>query len=216
MKKSTLLLGAYMVLCASSTALFAEGRNDPQLTSQTLRSASAEEPDLVYFWSGAHVAKRVVTSTKPVTSTSTDFEKLKGARLRVRLPIGSAFLINTSFAAETRCMQRNSTRANWCEASIQINGDEAEPAASSNPPDTFAMDSTNSGGDGIGSWEAHGFDRHACVRGSTPSVPRYADVIVYVRVTNQNSSEPLPRFWIDDWSLVVEAAQGCYRREFTE
>jgi len=98
--------------------------------------------------------------------------------------------------------------------SIQVNGSEAEPAASSNPPDTFAVDSTNGGDEGVGSWEAHGFDRHACVRGSTSSTVRFADVVVYWKVTNQSATETPPSFWVDDWSLVVETARGCIRREY--
>lgn len=212
MNKLTLVLGASLAFYATANSALAESVIDPQDSGTSLRAAAAEEPDLVYFRSGAHIAKYVMTSTKPVTTDETDFQRLRGARIRVPLPVGSAFLINTSFAAETRCMQRGSTRSNWCEASIQVNGVEAEPAASSNPPDTYAMDSTNSGGNGIGSWEAHSFDRHHCVRGSSSVVRRYADVVVYLKVTNQDSSETPPQFWVDDWSLVAEVAKGCYRR----
>lgn len=202
-----------MLLGASSNALYADTSVDPQVQGLSLAAEGAVEPELVYFRSGAHISKYVIASTKPVTTNRTSFQKLKNGRVRVRLPVGSAFLVNASFSAETRCRQPGSTASNWCEASIQINGTEAEPAASSNPPDTFAMDSTNSGDANIGSWEAHGFDRHACVRGSTTSTIRYAEVEVYTKVTNQVASQTPPTFWIDDWSLVVETARGCVRRE---
>jgi len=214
MKIPTNLFGAILFLSFSSSALFADNSVDPQQAASSRAAVAEEEPDLVYFRSGPHISKYVISSTKPDTYNNTNFTKLKNARVRVRLPIGSAFLINASFAAETRCSQPGSTRLNWCEASIRVNGLEAEPAASSNPPDSFAMDSTDGGEEGTGSWEAHAFDRHACVQGSTSSTTRFALIDVYVKVQNQNVNETPPAFWVDDWSLVVETARGCVRREY--
>jgi hypothetical protein len=113
------------------------------------------------------------------------------------------------FTAESRCSEPGGF-GDWCEVRVLINGVEAEPAASSFPPDTFAFDSPdNTGfnqGETVNSWEGHAMDRHLCVRNDTLKTI-WVPVQVQWKVTNlAPPAQTRPSFWIDDWSLTVEAA----------
>lgn len=174
------------------------------------------EPEVVMQQGGAHYYKRVLSSTKPRITRSRDFVRLPGATPRfgawVPLEPGQAALINVSFSAESRCSEPGSNAQDWCEVRILIDGTEGHPRASSFLPDTFAFDSTDSGTNTVASWEAHTMDRHQCVRNGTHA-PRRVPVEVQWKVTNFDGGIP-PSFWLDDWSLVIEAAKGCQQRSY--
>ncbi len=170
------------------------------------------EPDVVIQTSGAHFYKQALTSTKPRTMRSERFEPLPGARTRVVVPAGIDVLVNVAFTAESRCTEPDSTAPNWCEVRILVDGAEADPAASSFPPDTYALDSTDSGSETPASWESHAMDRHRCVFNSGSRTARVVPVEVQWKVTNFDGGVA-PDFWLDDWSLTVELARGCRRTE---
>ncbi len=165
------------------------------------------EPDVVIMDAGAHYKKRVLTSTKPQITRSETFIPLKGARTELRLQPGTRTLVNVSFSAESRCNDPDGSHADWCEVRILVGGVEAEPRASSFPPDTYAFDSTDNGSESTHSWESHAMDRHRCIRVAS-SDAAVIPVEVQWKVTNFDGSQP-PLFWLDDWSLTVELARGC-------
>lgn len=179
-----------------------------------LVNPTLEEPDVRIYRSGAHFSKTVVTSTKPRTTSSANFINLPGARTRVYVPPRSRVLVNTSFAAESRCSEPDSTQPNWCETRILVNGVEASPAASSFQPDTFAFDSTDAGTESSSSWEAHAMDRHTCVINHSP-IGKYIPVQVQWKVTDFGSDGG-PNFWLDDWSLKIELARGCRKYKINQ
>lgn len=160
------------------------------------------------FTSGAHFFKRVVTNTNPLTTSADKFAEVPGASTTIFVPPQTAVLVNVGFDAESRCSGGGTGAADsdWCELSISIGGVEGSPQASTFGPDTFAYDSTNQGAETIGSWEAHAFSRHRCVRNETNS-PLPVRVAVNWKVTNFSSTAP--EFWLDDSALVVEMSRGC-------
>jgi hypothetical protein len=185
----------------------------PALTLATLAGAAQAAPDGVrIFTGGAHFFKRVVTNTNPLQTNTTVFLPVPNASTTATVPAGATVLVNVSFDAETRCMGGGAP-TNWCELQILVGGVEANPMASTFGPDTFAMDSTDGGTEGIGSWESHAFSRHICFR-NTASVPVNLPVAVRWRVTNFGGPAVAPPvFWVDDSSLVVELARGCQMLE---
>lgn len=185
----------------------------PALALAALSGAAHAAPDGIRtFNGGAHFFKRVVTNTNPLQTNTTVFVPVPNATTVVPVPANTAVLVNVSFDAETRCMGGGAI-TNWCELQVLVGGVEANPMASTFGPDTFAMDSTDSGTEGIGSWESHAFSRHICFTNSS-AVPVNLPVVVRWRVTNFGA--PLvaaPLFWVDDSSLVVELARGCQMSE---
>ncbi|MBI5334939.1 MAG: hypothetical protein HZB72_10185 [Burkholderiales bacterium] len=157
------------------------------------------------FTSGTPFFKRVVTNTNPQTTSNTAFADLPGASTTIFVPPLTTALVAVGFDAETRCNGENGTQ-DWCEARILINGDEGSPQASTHGPDTFALDSTNAGGDGTGSWESHGFSRHRCIR-NPGSAPLTVRVQVQWKVTNFGTTPP--EFWLDDSTLAVQLSRDC-------
>lgn len=157
------------------------------------------------FTSGTPFFKRVVTNTRPQTTSSTSFIDLPGASTVVFVPPQTNVLIDVNFDAETRCSGGEQGQ-NWCEARILINGVEGSPQASTYPPDTFALDSTDGGTETIASWESHAFSRHYCLRN-----PRNAPLTVKVNVQWKvtDFTPVAPEFWIDDSSLVVQMSRDC-------
>ncbi|TAL25645.1 MAG: hypothetical protein EPO01_03400 [Aquabacterium sp.] len=171
-------------------------------------SVSRAADGIEIFTSGAHFFKRVVTNTNPQTTSTEKFEEVPGANTTIFVPPQSAVLVNVGFDAEGRCSGggTGAAAANWCELSITIGGVEGSPQASTFGPDTYAYDSTNQGAETIGSWEAHAFSRHRCVRNETNS-PLPVRVAVNWKVTNFAGTAP--EFWLDDSALVVEMSRGC-------
>lgn len=170
------------------------------------------EPDLIIQTSGAHYYKQALTSTKPRTTHSEKFIPLPGARTHVKIPAGYDVLVNVAFTAESRCNEPGSAAPDWCEVRILVDGAEAQPAASSFAPDTYAFDSTDAGSETSASWESHAMDRHQCVFNSNGRTTRLVPIEVQWKVTNFDGGAA-PSFWLDDWSLTVELARGCRRVE---
>lgn len=154
--------------------------------------------------SGITFFKRTVSDSTVRTTSSTSFVLL--AETVAIAPPGTVVQVSVRFSAESRCTEAGSTAINWCEARILINGIEAEPVETTSGQD-FAFDSTNSGADGAGSYEAHSMDRSACVRNTTAAT-QPVRVRVENAVTNLDGGGA-PTFWIDDLSLIVEVSQGC-------
>jgi len=177
----------------------------------TLVEPVAEEADVEIRTSGAHFFKEALTSTKPQTTTSEKFIPLLGAKTTVYVKPGLDVLVNVAFTAESRCNEPDSSASNWCEVRILVDGVEAAPAASSFPPDTYAFDSTDSGTEGVGSWESHAMDRHQCVFNANGTTVKPVPIEVQWKVTNFDGAIP-PNFWLDDWSLTVELAKGCRQK----
>ncbi len=166
------------------------------------------EADYEVRTAGAHFFKQVISSTKPQTTQSRKFVPLKHARTKVTIPPRSTVLLNASFDAESRCSDNaGTTEGGWCEVRILINGAEGAPRASSFPPDTFAFDSTDSGNEGQASWESHAMSRHRCIKNNSDNF-KTVEVAVEWKLTNFSAAAD-PEFWLDDWSLVVEMAEGC-------
>lgn len=157
------------------------------------------------FTSGASFFKRVVTNTNPQTTSSTAFADVPGATTTVFVPPQTTALIGVGFDAETRCSGTVGAM-DWCEARILINGEEGSPQASVHGPDTLALDSTNAGGDGTGSWESHGFSRHRCIRNAS-ATPLTVRVQVQWKVTQFGATPP--EFWLDDSTLAVQMSRDC-------
>ncbi|MBL1275163.1 MAG: hypothetical protein COB30_003670 [Ectothiorhodospiraceae bacterium] len=171
-----------------------------------------EEADVEKYTSGAHFFKQALTSTKPRITSSEKFITLPGAQTRIRVPAGTNALVNVALTAESSCSERYSTAPNWCEVRILVDGVEAAPAASSYPPDTFAFDSTDSGSETSTSWEAHAMDRHRCVFNASNTTDKVVPVEVQWRVTNFDGANA-PQFWLDDYSLTIQLAKGCEKKQ---
>lgn len=157
------------------------------------------------FTGGAHFFKRVVTNTNVLLGSNEKFEVLPGASTTIFVPPLTVALVNVGFSAETRCTGEGPAQ-DWCELSVTVGGNEASPMASTFGPDTFAVDSTDSGNATMGNWRAHAFTRHICIRNGT-DVPMAVPVAVNWKVTNFGGVPPT--FWVDDSALVVEMARGC-------
>lgn len=194
---------------------------DPQLQRRlngpaALDSAEGAPPALSDFevrTSRGHFFKRAITSRVPRTTASADFQPLEGARTTILIPPRSSVLVNASFDAETRCSDFNSAAGfGWCEVRININGVEGEPAASFDLGDTFALDSTDGGTEGDGSWEGHAVSRHQCISNESTR-PREVEVSLDWKVTNFPAAS-FPSFWIDDYSFIVEMSRGCQVERF--
>ena len=179
-----------------------------ELPGDLVVNPKLEESDFEIYTSGAHYFKRAITSTKPRTTTSEKFITLPGAVTKISVPAGRDVLVNVAFTAESRCNEPGSIAQDWCEVRILVDGTEAAPAASSFPPDTYAFDSTDSGSETVASWESHAMDRHKCVFNSQSNLTKVVPVEVQWKVTNFDGGSA-PDFWLDDWSLTVQLAQGC-------
>ena len=198
-----------------SHTVFAENPSDTQgvqfLPAATVNSSAAVEPDVKIFTSHDHYFKRVVTSTKPRTTSSEEFEDIPGASTDIYIPRNWRVLVNTTFSAESRCNEFDSTTGNWCEVRVLVDDIEASPAASNYPGDTFALDSTDGGNNTDASWEGHSMDRHKCVRNYGKSEYRRVPVKVQWKVTNFDGGTA-PSFWLDDWSMSVQLSKGCRQK----
>lgn len=176
---------------------------DPILEAPTLK-----EPDVTIFTSGAHYYKQALTSTKPQIITSEKFVPLSGSKSSIIIPPGASALVNLTFTAESRCSEPDSNMGNWCEVSIQVDGQEASPKASTFGPDTYAFDSTDTGTESPYSWESHAMDRHICVTNKSTTEKKVVPVNVFWKVTNFDGGAA-PSFWLDDWSFTIQLAKGC-------
>jgi hypothetical protein len=166
-----------------------------------------EENDFEIRTSGAHYFKRAITSTKPRITSSEKFIPLPGATTNITIPPGKAALVNVAFTAESACSEPGSPAPDWCEVRIMVDGVEAAPAASTFAPDTYAFDSTDRGSESNASWESHALDRHKCVYNKSDTA-KVVPINVDWKVTNFDGGTA-PSFWLDDWSLTVELANGC-------
>ncbi len=185
---------------------------DPQesgfdLIEPILVNPTETEADYEIRTSRNHFFKRVISSTKVQITNSTEFEQLEGASTVITVPPRRRVLVNVSFDAESRCSDPGGFAQGWCEARILINGSEGAPAASRFPADTFALDSTDGGTEGEGSWEGHAMTRHKCIVNDTDE-PLRAPVSLDRKLTNFPAASNAS-FWLDDWSLVVEMSRGC-------
>ncbi|OZG73067.1 hypothetical protein BTA51_11250 [Hahella sp. CCB-MM4] len=222
MKRATSLSVIVAAVIASQTATAAGPDEIRQLTPQVplsyelpddlVANPKLEEADFKIYTAGAHYFKRAITSTKPQTTTSEKFIPLPGAATKIAVPAGKNVLVNLAFTAESRCNELNSVAQDWCEVRIMVDGMEASPAASSFPPDTYAFDSTDSGSETTASWESHAMDRHMCIMNSQGDTTKVVPIEVDWKVTNFDGGVA-PNFWLDDWSLTVELAQGCREQD---
>lgn len=198
---------------ASASDVESAAYGDRQAVDYGLEAAAASSPPVhKVFEAGPHTYKKVITYIKPQTTSSEKFVNLPGAgpdgKAYVPVPPFSTALINVQFGAESRCSETAGIgEQNWCETRILIGGVEADPAASSLPPHTYAFDGTDNGNNTFASWESHSMDRHRCVRNTTGQWVRIP-VQVQWKVTNHNGGAA-PSFWLDDWSLVMERADRC-------
>lgn len=160
------------------------------------------------FTSGGSFFKRVVTNTNPQTTSSTTFQDLPSAGTTVFVPPQTTVLVGAQFNAEVRCNNTGNAAQDWCEAQILIGGVEGSPQASSNGPDTFALKSTNAGGETNASWAAQGFSRYRCIR-NTSTAPMAVNVKVQWKVTNLAGATAVPDFWVDDSSLAIDMSRDC-------
>ncbi|MGH6646088.1 hypothetical protein [Aquabacterium sp.] len=160
------------------------------------------------FTSGGSFFKRVVTNTNPQTTSTTTFQDLPSAGTTVFVPPQTTVLVSAAFNAEVRCNNTGNTAQDWCEAQILIGGVEGSPQASSNGPDTFALKSTNAGGETTASWAAHGMNRYRCIR-NTSTAPMAVNVKVQWKVTNFAGATAVPDFWVDDSALSIDMSRDC-------
>jgi hypothetical protein len=160
------------------------------------------------FTSGGSFFKRVVTNTNPQTTSTTTFQDLPSAGTTVFVPPQTTVLVSAAFNAEVRCNNTGNAAQDWCEAQILIGGVEGSPQASTNGPDTFALKSTNAGGETTASWAAHGFSRYRCIR-NTSTAPMAVNVKVQWKVTNFAGATAVPDFWVDDSSLAIDMSRDC-------
>lgn len=197
----------FAVLSATAASAQDDGQDAPQAGTQTLRVMTGLQ----------HFFKRVLTEDQAVDLAPgpigadgfSAYVNLPGAGPgtgAIGVVNGPATLINVRFTAESQCANGGADFG-WCGVRILVNGVEAQPA-----PADFAFDSTNNGGDGSGSWEAHAMDRHLCVRNPSPTgAPFAVPVQVQWRVFAGGDPTTVPEFRLDDWSLTIEsaAAQAC-------
>ncbi|RZL00300.1 MAG: hypothetical protein EOP36_16205 [Rubrivivax sp.] len=160
------------------------------------------------FTSGGSFFKRVVTNTNPQTTSTTTFQDLPSAGTTVFVPPQTTVLVSAQFNAEVRCNNTGNTAEDWCEAQLLIGGVEGSPQASTHGPDTFALKSTNAGGETTASWAAHGFSRHRCIR-NTSTAPMAVNVKVQWKVTNFAGATAVPDFWVDDSALSIDMSRDC-------
>ena len=153
--------------------------------------------------SGPNYFKRVLSSTDAVTTSSETFET--HATGTVFVPGSSEALVTVRFTSESRCLESGGTSVNWCEIRILVNGTEAAPVETISGQD-FAFDITDGGMNGTGSYESHAMDRHLCLRNDVPNA--LFPVEVQRSVTNLDGGGA-PSFWLDDWTVTIEASRGC-------
>lgn len=171
--------------------------------------AAFSQPEV--FTARIQTYKRIVTYNDLFSTQSFDWINLPfagpdGSAYAVIAP-GANDLIAVTFSTESRCSPSVTTTAtDWCEVRVLVNGTVAEPSA----PDAtgvFAFDSTDSGTEGFGSYEAHSMTRALCVSNTTTQnlvIP----IQVQVRVTDSGGTGG-PSFWLDDWSLDISKHTPC-------
>jgi hypothetical protein len=160
------------------------------------------------FTSGSSFFKRVVTNTNPQTTSTTAFLDLPSAGTTIFVPPQTSVLVSARFDAEVRCSNVGNAAQDWCEAQILIGGVEGSPQASTNGPDTYAVKSTNAGGETDASWAAHSFSRYRCIR-NTSTAPMAVNVKVQWKVTNFAGAAAVPDFWTDDSALAIDMSRDC-------
>ena len=135
----------------------------------------------------------VATSDLNDTSTSTtNATVLPGMSAHVRVPAGRRALLMVRFSAETACYG-GGTRSNWCIVEVLVDGVEAAPGDGAD----FALDSTDSGTEGFGSWESHSTDRSIVVGEGSHTV----EVVGYVTDFDATGQQV---FWTGERSMTVE------------
>lgn len=130
-----------------------------------------------------------VTQTDALTTAAAAFVPLPAASIVVTVPAGKTRLIKARFSGESACYDA----AAWCSVRIMLQFPsgallEMNPVVGTD----FAFDSSDSGAEGGGSWEAHSIDRSRRIGAGT------------YRVFVQWGVVGVGTFWLDDWSFNVE------------
>jgi len=195
------------VLLAAAAAIAAARGDSPQ------QESPAPNVFVQGGASGGIYFTRVLTQTAPFTTSSTGYVTVTATSLPV--PANRSVLVSADFSAETRCSGGGTlaSDSDWCQARMLIfrsgaAAAEGYPQADTSDPESpFALDSTDNGREGIGSWEGHAFSRSRVISNAT-GVTVNAFVYVQVKVTNFNLTPPA--FWIDDYHLRVTAQFGGF------
>lgn len=142
-------------------------------------------------------AVKVVRNAVPVTTQSTAFADVPGAKTTIRVPDGQRALILARFSAESLCTDSTNAFKGWCGLRIYIGNAEGEPSDASDLGTPYAFDSDSSdatAGGGSEDWyEGNSMDRSRVVGAGLYTVKVQAAVL-----------DPSIFFWLDDMSLTVE------------
>lgn len=131
---------------------------------------------------------KIRRSDEQSSTSSTNFENVPGARVKITVPRGEALLL-VRYTAESVCYSEIATPG-ACHARITVNGDEAAPASGTE----YIFDSNDSGTETKFSAEGRSMDRS---RG--PLGPGTYTIRVQAAVSDADLE-----FLLDDWSLSVE------------
>jgi hypothetical protein len=129
------------------------------------------------------------------------FINVPNALCTILIPPLRTALINARFHAESQCTGGGAF--GYCSVRILIGGVPGEPHQPVDGSD-FAFDSTDSGDELNGSWEAHAMERHRCMRNPSTTSSLVVPVLVQWRVVGAGVL-----FRLDETSLAVERSDNC-------
>ena len=127
----------------------------------------------------------VATGADAIDQTTPGLVDLDGATVEVTIPEGRTGLLLARFSAESAC----TGGSGWCQATIMVDGAEANPAVGRD----FAFDSPDDDSETGSSWESHAMDRSV-----GPLAAGTYTVTVQTDLISAGS------FQLDDWQLVAE------------